>query len=291
MTGLESLDAFGGLRGTIAGTVQVEFSPSVNGRMSAQGFLGFTTACSSFCFLKGLTIVAAPAPLEDSYCFPEEDRLALSFKGGISLSGAPQLDPVSFGSGCTRCAEDCGQLSHGYRVPCDYRVGLCGCPLGTVGTNCNMSAPEENSNGIAHVLEHSVLCGSRKYPLKVCIAVYTSDYNSSAMDPPRTLRVEQVQSAQRWAWPQQISWQSAFNGTLCTNISLSAMDPPVGDENLELVLAYSDYAQDFFLPGSLRNPLRNPIEPIYPWCLDSGDCTRTGTDSVSFSLCDPESTA
>jgi len=26
--------------------------------------------------------------------------------------------------------------------------------------------PPENSNGIAHVLEHSVLCGSRKYPLK-----------------------------------------------------------------------------------------------------------------------------
>jgi len=26
--------------------------------------------------------------------------------------------------------------------------------------------PPENSNGIAHVLEHSVLCGSRKYPVK-----------------------------------------------------------------------------------------------------------------------------
>ncbi|CAE7303830.1 unnamed protein product, partial [Symbiodinium sp. CCMP2456] len=101
---LESLDAFGGLRGTIAGTVHMEFSPTVNGRMSAQGFLGFTTACSSFCFLKGVTLVAIPAPLEDSYCFPDEDRLALSFKGGISLSGAPQLDPASFGSGCTRCA-------------------------------------------------------------------------------------------------------------------------------------------------------------------------------------------
>ena len=31
--------------------------------------------------------------------------------------------------------------------------------------------PPENSNGIAHVLEHSVLCGSRKYPVKAGAAV------------------------------------------------------------------------------------------------------------------------
>ncbi|CAE7377272.1 unnamed protein product [Symbiodinium sp. CCMP2592] len=285
MGDLESLDAFGGLRGAIAGTVEMEFTPTANGRISAQGFLGFTTACASFCFLKGISLRATPAPLEDSYCFPDEDRLALSFKGGISFAGGPQLDPASFGSGCTRCAEDCGHLSHGYRVACDYRVGLCGCPLGTMSTNCNTSAPEVRIvPGQSQECTRPRKADGETIACEVCIAVYTSEYNSSAMDPPRTLRVEEAQSALRWAWPQQISWQSPFNGTLCTNISLSAMDPPLGDENLELVLAYSDYAQDFFLPGSLRNPLRNPIEPIYPWCLDTGDCTRTGTDPVSFSL-------
>jgi hypothetical protein len=30
-----------------------------------------------------------------------------------------------------------------------------------------LRTPVENSKGIPHILEHSVLCGSRKYPIKV----------------------------------------------------------------------------------------------------------------------------
>lgn len=29
-----------------------------------------------------------------------------------------------------------------------------------------LRTPVENSKGIPHILEHSVLCGSRKYPIK-----------------------------------------------------------------------------------------------------------------------------
>ena len=33
-----------------------------------------------------------------------------------------------------------------------------------------LRTPVENSKGIPHILEHSVLCGSRKYPIKVCLS-------------------------------------------------------------------------------------------------------------------------
>ena len=33
-----------------------------------------------------------------------------------------------------------------------------------------LRTPVENSKGIPHILEHSVLCGSRKYPIKVSVA-------------------------------------------------------------------------------------------------------------------------
>jgi len=42
-----------------------------------------------------------------------------------------------------------------------------------------LRTPVENSKGIPHILEHSVLCGSRKYPIKVPLATAQPLYGSS----------------------------------------------------------------------------------------------------------------
>jgi secreted Zn-dependent insulinase-like peptidase len=56
-----------------------------------------------------------------------------------------------------RCACDLPVLRHAV-APTAARHAACAVVFRT---------PVDNSYGIPHILEHSVLCGSRKYPIKV----------------------------------------------------------------------------------------------------------------------------
>jgi hypothetical protein len=122
---------------------------------------------------------------------------------------------------------------------------------------------------------------------EVCVALEASAYDTGVLDPPRTVQVHVAQDGnetEALPYSQQVAWQNASHGTLCMNVTLAASDPPSGTETLELVLAYGEHTQDWFLPGSVRSPLLNPTEPMYPWCLDSLDCVRSSRDAGVFLL-------
>ena len=44
-----------------------------------------------------------------------------------------------------------------------------------------LRTPVENSKGIPHILEHSVLCGSRKYPIKVRNVIIKSETGAAGI--------------------------------------------------------------------------------------------------------------
>eukprot|EP00439_Symbiodinium_sp_Y106_P075260 s873_g14.t2 len=269
-----SLDALGSLRGDVPHRIRLELSTVPMANLSLQGLLGLTRICSSnTCTSDSLRIFATNAggEISEFLCLPESDRSLLQ---DMMPPSTPLLNATF--NGCTSCARDCGYLPSGYRIACDYSVGLCGCPLGTGGPNCSLPSPEE-------CMRPRLVEGNTKI-CEVCIQVQTNNYDTALLDPPQTVRVVPADSTLAFEWPQRISWQTPTEGQLCVDMTLPASDPPTGVETFELMLTYSDRTQDFFLPGSLREPLLYSVGPMYPWCLDSGDCFRSGNDTTSFVL-------
>lgn len=278
-----SLDALGSLRGDVPHRIRLELSTVPMANLSLQGLLGLTRICSSnTCTSDSLRIFATNAggEISEFLCLPESDRSLLQ---DMMPPSTPLLNATF--NGCTSCARDCGYLPSGYRIACDYSVGLCGCPLGTGGPNCSLPSPEVRivPGQSKECMRPRLVEGNTKI-CEVCIQVQTNNYDTALLDPPQTVRVVPADSTLAFEWPQRISWQTPTEGQLCVDMTLPASDPPTGVETFELMLTYSDRTQDFFLPGSLREPLLYSVGPMYPWCLDSGDCFRSGNDTTSFVL-------
>jgi len=89
-------------------------------------------------------------PREGLYC----SSTVLFLDCTVSVAGrTPQVSPTSWSTRC--CAGRVGYPVKDYTVPLQYCFS-------TVLFLCH----REDSTGIPHILEHSVLCGSRKYPVK-----------------------------------------------------------------------------------------------------------------------------
>ena len=113
----------------------------------------------------------------------------------------------------------------------------------------------------------------------ICIDVMTDDYAFDLLNPPTSFEIRESGNSGILSGAQQnVEWQNATHGSVCIIISVFASEVSTGSQAMNLVLGYTKFAQDCLLPGTLRSPLLNPVEPMYPWCLDSGDCTSTSVE-------------
>ena len=282
MAKLESISALASLSGVMAGDIIVDRTPVLN---SVHALLqGITGICSEICTSsRGFTMRRLgqgpwESAMSSDFCFPSEQRAAfLQMIGGWNYA-LPDAEWNQ--SNCHYCPQPCGILPSGYPVQCDYEVGRCGCPLGTVGENCSLTAPTVRIvPGQAKQCVKPHLQEGQSATCTICIDVMTDDYAFDLLNPPTSFEIRESGNSGILSGAQQnVEWQNATHGSVCIIISVFASEVSTGSQAMNLVLGYTKFAQDCLLPGTLRSPLLNPVEPMYPWCLDSGDCTSTSVE-------------
>ena len=280
MPELESLNSLASLEGSLLGEVSVEKLPRLSNLQGLQGIEGICTApCGTAFTVSQVGQGPWESAMSSDFCFPSEQRAAfLQMIGGLNYA---LPDSEWNQSNCHYCPQPCGNLPSGYPVQCDYEVGRCGCPLGTVGENCSLTAPTVRIvPGQAKQCVKPYLQEGQSAPCTICIDVMTGDYAFDLLNPPTSFEIRESGNSGILSGAQQnVEWQNATHGSVCMIIPVFASEVSTGSQALNLVLGYTKFAQDCLLPGTLRSPLLNPVQPMYPWCLDSGDCTSTSVEA------------
>ena len=194
MAKLESISALASLSGVMAGDIIVDRTPVLN---SVHALLqGITGICSEICTSsRGFTMRRLgqgpwESAMSSDFCFPSEQRAAfLQMIGGWNYA-LPDAEWNQ--SNCHYCPQPCGILPSGYPVQCDYEVGRCGCPLGTVGENCSLTAPTVRIvPGQAKQCVKPHLQEGQSATCTICIDVMTDDYAFDLLNPPTSFEIRE----------------------------------------------------------------------------------------------------
>ncbi|CAJ1375756.1 unnamed protein product [Effrenium voratum] len=246
MEELQSIGALHSLSGALPGSLEVFSLPKLGSLQLA----GLSAAQSLKLQLLGDAV---------DFCLSEQERQALR-----ALSTEGFVLDARWDNGCVPCTGGC--------AVCDRRVGRCRCPLGRSG-DCTQRAPRVALRGAQRCVRPRHSEGSSNI-CTVCGDLEADEYDAD-LPAPTAFHLTELNSTGLLADARQVVvWESVRRGQICVNLTITASSSYQGSEFISFGLSYDHAMPDCIINDTLKEVTVHP-EPVFPWCLDSGDCLGT----------------